>query len=131
MAKTVVITFEGVEHEIRMLRHRENAAWRQKLELPFAGLVDEMDRLPEVEVNDMKALGRLVRTMSGTLLRSIDIVADLVVDYAPELKPVIENAFEDDILDAFVSILGLAYPFGSILPRIRAIGSNLRAGGSG
>lgn len=131
MAKSVVVAFEGVEHKVKMLRHRENAAWRKKLEEPFGELVTRMDEFPNVEINDMKAIGRLVRTMSGTLLRSIDIVAELVIAYAPELNEVIENAFEDEILDAFISILGLAYPFGAILPRIQKLGSKLSAGGSG
>ena len=61
----------------------------------------------------------LVRSTSGMLLRSIDTVRELVVAYAPDLP----LDYDSEIIDVFGAILGLAYPFGSLLPRLKALGS--------
>ena len=47
-------------------------------------------------------------------------VTGLLADYAPDLP--LEDAYDSEILEAFTEVLGLAYPFGSILGKLRAIG---------
>jgi len=119
--KTVTITLNGTEYQVEELRSRANAAWRAQLEAHFEELAQALDGMGTLELTDGAALGNLVRTVSGKLLRSVTLVGDLVGAYAPQLEEAREEAYDSELLDAFTQILSLAYPFGVILERARQL----------
>ena len=121
MPKSVTVTLDGKEYTITEKRSRDNAAWRKKLEGPFQDLAGLLESAPGADLTDGQSLANLVRSVSGMLLGSIDTVTGLLAEYDPSLPLV--DAYDSEILDAFGSVLGLAYPFGSLLPRLRALGS--------
>lgn len=121
MPKSVTVTLDGKEYTITEKRSRENAAWRKKLEGPFQDLAGLLESAPGADLTDGQSLATLVRSVSGMLLGSIEIVTGLVAEYAPDLP--LADAYDSEILDTFSAVLGLAYPFGSLLPRLRALGS--------
>lgn len=123
MPKTVEIVLNEATFTIGELRSRQNAAWRRRLEEPFKGLADLLERAPDMELTDLQSIAQLVRAVGGTLLQSIDIVKELLVDYAPSLESVIDEAYDSEILEAFEKVLGLAYPFGGLIRRLRDLGS--------
>lgn len=123
MPKTAKIRLNEVEYTITERRSRENAAWRARLEEPFKELADLLETAPDVEITNMQSLASLVRSVSGMLLHSIDTVKALLVDYAPELANVMDDAYDSEILDAFTEVLSLAYPFGSLIKRLADLGS--------
>lgn len=122
MPKTVAVTLNEKQYQITELRSRENAAWRKKLEEPFKGLAQTLEQAPETELTDTQALAGLVRSMSGLLLGSVDLVRDLLISYAPQLEDALPEAYDSEILDAFTKILGLAYPFGVVIDKLRTLG---------
>jgi len=126
MPKTITVTLDDKEYKITELRSRPNAAWRKKLEGPFAELAQGLTQAPETDLTDMQALGHLVQRASGLLLGSIDLVKQLTIDYAPDLAGAIDNAYDSEILEVFTGILGLAYPFGSLIGKIRALGDQVK-----
>ena len=121
MPKSITVTLDGQPYTITEKRSRANAAWRAKLEVPFQDLAGLLESAPGADLTDGQSLATLVRSVSGMLLGSIEIVTGLLADYAPELP--LEDAYDSEILEAFTEVLGLAYPFGSILGKLRAIGS--------
>jgi len=120
MPKSVTVTLDGKEYTITEKRSRENAAWRVKLEGPFQDLAGLLESAPGTDLTDGQSLAALVRSLSGMLLGSIDTVTGLLAEYDPALPLV--DAYDSEILEAFGAVLGLAYPFGSLLPRLRQIG---------
>ena len=123
MPKTVTVTLDGNEYTITEKRSRDNAAWRGKLEVPFQDLAGLLESAPGADLTDGQSLAALVRSVSGMLLGSIEIVTGLLADYAPDLP--LEDAYDSEILEAFTEVLGLAYPFGSLLAKVRTIGSKV------
>ena len=119
MPKQITITLDGKEYTITEKRSRENAEWRKELGGPFAQLVDLLEMGPDVELTDMASLANLVRSVSGLLLTSIDTVKELLASYAPQLP--LDEAYDSEIMDAFTEVLSLAYPFGSLLKKIRGL----------
>lgn len=116
--KTATIEINGEEHTIQELRSRNNAAWRQSLQAHF----DEIASLLEADVADGQALADVVRSVSGKLVKSVDLVRDLVARYAPDLP--LDEAYDSEVIEAFAAVLALAYPFGGALERlIRSAGS--------
>jgi hypothetical protein len=122
--RTVTITLADTEYEVAELKSRQNRVWREKLEGHFQELADVLEDAPEMELSDSQSLAKLVRTVGGKLLKSVDLITELVISYDPRLEQSLDEAYDSEILDAFTSILGLAYPFGSTIQRLAAqIGS--------
>jgi hypothetical protein len=121
MPKIVTVTLDGKPYTITEKRSRDNAAWRKSLEGPFQELAGLLESAPGADLTDGQSLAALVRSVSGMLLGSIETVTGLLAEYAPDLP--LEDAYDSEILEAFGAVLGLAYPFGSLLPRLRALGS--------
>ena len=120
MPKQITIVLNETEYTITEKGSRENAKWRQELGGPFAQLVDLLEMGPNVELTDMASLANLVRSVSGLLLNSVDMITDLVRSYAPNL-PEEAFAFDSEILEVFTEVLSLAYPFGSLVNKIRGL----------
>ncbi|HUV93941.1 MAG TPA: hypothetical protein VMX14_03820 [Anaerolineae bacterium] len=116
--RKVKVTLNGQEFEIQELRSRANATWRKKLDEPFAELAKLLKGLPGTSLTDGDALSNIVETVSGLLVGSVDTVVKLLIDYAPQLEVASTEAYDSELLDAFGSVLGLAYPFGGILGRV-------------
>jgi hypothetical protein len=100
------------EYQVRERRSAGNREWRKLLEEHFQGVAGAL----ESEISSGQDLAALVRGVGGTLLGSVDIVTELVRDYAPSLP--LDAAYDSEILDAFTGVLGLAYPFGSTIARL-------------
>jgi hypothetical protein len=115
-----MVTLDGQAHTVQELRSKANRAWRQRLEGEFQTLAQALSEAPTIDLADGQALAALVRSVSGQLLGSVEILTGLVADYAPGLP--LEDAYDSEVLEAFTAILGLAYPFGSMLDRLRTIG---------
>lgn len=123
--RTVTVTLDGQEFVVEELRSRANAAWRGRLEEHFEELAAALEGV-EGDVTDGASVGRLVRTVGGKLLGSVELVTELVVEYAPELGEAVVEAYDSEVLEAFVGVLGLAYPFGGVVDRVRKIGGMLQ-----
>ena len=120
MPKSVKVFLDGKEYTITEKPSRENAAWRQRLDGPFQELAGLLEIAPGANLTDGAALAGIVRSVSGMLLGSIDTVRKLTVAYVGDGIPL---DYDSDALDVFSAVLGLAYPFGSLLPRLRQLGS--------
>ena len=126
MPKQATVTLDGDEYVITELRSRPNADWRALLEGPFGELVGAIQRLPQMELNSPEDLATVVQGVQSLLLGSIDQVRELVVAYAPDLGEVVEEAYDSEILDAFAEVLGLAFPFGGLIQKVRGLGQESR-----
>ena len=119
MPKQITVILDDREYTITEKRSKANAEWRKELGGPFAQLVDLLEMGPNVELTDMASLANLVRSVSDLLLNSVDMITDLVRSYAPDLP--LDDAYDSEIMDAFTEVLSLAYPFGSLLTKIRGL----------
>jgi hypothetical protein len=123
--KTVEVELDGRTFAVEELRSRANREWRGRLEGHFGDLAEALEGAGGLDVADGQALGGLVRTVMGKALGSVELITELVVAYAPQLAPVVDEAYDSEIVEAFVGVLGLAYPFGSVIGKLRALGDQL------
>lgn len=116
--RSVTVTLGGIEHTINELPVRPNAEWRKKLQAPFAQLIGLIQQAPGLELSNPAHVSELLRSISTLFLDSLDTATDLLIAYSPALMAksewVRENAFESEIMDAFASVLTLAFPFTSL-----------------
>lgn len=122
--RTVKVTLNGKTVQVEELRRRENQAWREKLEAQFKDLAGALEGAGEIELTSGNALGGLVRAVAGKVVGSVDIIAGLLEAYAPQLQPLMDEAYDSEVLEAFTTVLGLAYPFGQMLDRLRQMGGS-------
>lgn len=115
--REATVTLNGEEYTIQERRRKENRAWRDKLEGHFSDVVAVL----EEDIDELDGLACIVNTISKKVLGSVDLVVQLVADYAPALP--LDSAYESEIIEAFWAVLGLAYPFGfeKLVDQIRGL----------
>lgn len=123
--RTATVTFEGKEYTIRELRHRPNKKWRKKLEASVGTIADTLMQGKDVDIAELTAVATLIREVAGFVINSVDTMAELLVEYCPNLSDAVENGFDSEVTDAFLEVLKLAYPFSKAIATLRQIGSQL------
>lgn len=99
-------------------------AWRERVREPFrelTGIIAGYQDLQLVgEDGQVNAAGiaSLIGSAEGLLLGAVDLISDLVIDYAPALqadRDYIDNhAYDAQMVAAFKEVLRLAFPLGEI-----------------
>lgn len=116
--KTANLTLGGVEYEISERRARENAAWRKKLLGPFGDIANTLSGLSSQQMT-AESISGVINTFRDTIVGSVDLITDLVIDYSPVLlaskKQIMAEAYDSEIVEAFGEVLKLAYPFGPLV----------------
>ena len=135
--KTVQVNIADREYTITPLPIKKNREWRKQFDAPIqdaANLFAEVGGYADKEFEDMgKMVGEIGKAVSGSLptvinhlLGSADLITKAVFDYSPELKKdkkhIEENGFDDEIVSCFISILGLAFPFGTAIRGLMDLG---------
>lgn len=117
MPRSVTVVLGEREHTIHQLRRRESSGWRKALQAPveeLLGPVMTVLNAPDVELSDAEGLRNLGRAVVPFLTESVDRCADMLVAYAPNLREAVDEAYDDEIIAAFVEVLKLAFPFGGL-----------------
>lgn len=126
--ESVTLTLAGRVYTIDELPMRQNAEWRKQLEETFAPLLDTLDGLNQIELNTAADLQKLVGSLRGVILHAPDVLVGLLFAYSQELQSdqafIEENAYESEMLAAFVEVLKLAYPFAGMLGLARQVQQN-------
>jgi hypothetical protein len=124
MEKTTV-SLGGQAYTVVELKRKANSVWRQKLQAEFADIAQLIGDLSNIKIKDGEALKNVMVTVTSRVSSSLDLALELVIAYSPALENdrdrIIEEAYDSEILQAFVAILGLAYPFGSVLSTISGL----------
>lgn len=129
-----VIALGEREYTLQELPLRKARAFRDQLRGVFSEVVSLLENGPDTQVNDGKAVAHLIRSVSNTVLNSVDTATDLLCEYSPEVAEdreyIEENAVGSQVVDAFIAVLMLSFPFLSsergarITRSLAAIGSS-------
>ena len=83
--KQVTVELGGSEYTITPLTMRKSREWRQQLDAPIARMIESFRMFQVVEVSDLNAIGQLLDNLRGVALGSVDLCAEAVFSYSPEL----------------------------------------------
>lgn len=132
--RTETITLGEKEYILREMPVRPARQFREALKAEFGSFIALVEGSPNVELTDMGAVSGLLRTLSATLLDSVDKALDLLLQYSPELAKdreyIEDNAVGSQVVDGFLAAVGLSFPFfgseriGRLTSTIRQIGSS-------
>ena len=121
MSKHITVTIGEAEYSVKVNRARGKrfrAGFAEKVE-PFVALVGAS---ADIEISNSADLAALVQNMGPRLLNIVDDLVELVMLYAPHWD---WDAIEDDeettdeqLLEAFVQIMGAVYPANFLMARL-------------
>lgn len=122
--RSVTVKLAEREYTVYELKARQNQNWRDQLKTRFTTLADVIGNAPATELNTAGVSG-LIRSVTDLIMDSIGDVREAILAYSPELSAdrafIEENAYDSEIMDAFVEVLTLAFPFGGTLKRVGAL----------
>lgn len=109
------ITLGGRQYTLQEMPVKPARAWRESLKAQFGGFITLVEGAPDVEVTNTKAVGGLLRVLSGVLLDSVDLALELLIQFSPELQRdreyIEDNAVGSQVVDGFLAAVGLSFPF--------------------
>lgn len=128
--RKVTVTLATQEYVIVERPTRKNEAWRKRLEKEIAPIVEVIKDVnrEEISMENAHNLAPAAQQVLEVAMKSPAKIRDLVIAYSPELEKqkeaLLDEAYDSEFMDAFIQILGLAYPFGGILPVIQRLSQN-------
>jgi hypothetical protein len=117
MARSVTIKLGDEDAELRQRKTRESSAWRKSLEAPAREVIGRFTKLVDwqsVDFSDGEGVSALASAAIPLLTDSLDTIRELVTGYAPELKDRLDDAYDDEVIAAFVEVLRLAFPLAGL-----------------
>lgn len=122
------VTLGGQSYVIEELPARKNAEWRRLLETrlaPILGIIEQAGAGLELRTNEdvLKVVGQV----GQLLVTAPDLLVEMLFAYTPALAAdqavILDNAYDSELVAAFTTVLGLAYPFGSLAKLISGLAS--------
>jgi hypothetical protein len=135
--KQITVELAGKEYAISPLPIRKAREWRKQFEEIIADISELLSTVGEyvdVEFENTQAMvstiGSLVSgnlsKVAGYLLGSADIMAEAIFTYSDELakdrERIEDEAFDDELVQVFLAILKLAFPFGGAVEGLIKLG---------
>lgn len=112
------------EHEIEQIKTRAARKWRAAVEA-FAGeipkILHQAADSEQVDLTDFQAIAALLESAFGTILGAPDTMLDLLAAYSPELKKLLDQAWDQEVPAAFIEVVRHAYPFEQAILEIRKL----------
>lgn len=119
--KPITVKLAGKEYQVDPLPRRAAKAFRQRITEQIGGVSQALrlaDGAGGVELTNLGSIADIVDSVGGLLAGSIDLVADLLFDFSPELaadrERIETEGYDDEIIAAFLEVLKLLYPFGEM-----------------
>lgn len=130
--KEITVTLGGQSYPIRALPIKAARAWRNKASAPLMTVANSLGGIQNVLAVELKAgnelaqaAGQIVGAMQeagALLLKSPDLVFDLLMDYSPELaadrERIEAEAYDEEVVTALVEVIKLAFPLSGVVAAI-------------
>ncbi len=128
---TVQVTLGGKTYPITPLPYGPSKRWREQLSAPLGEIASVLMVDLEEAAGDLAGVGSLVAVGQRVLVGAPDLLVEMLFAYAPNLAEdrahIEAQAYDGELMAAFLEVLKLAYPFGGLL---KLLGSPGRQGRS-
>lgn len=123
--KTITVKLDEHDVVIKPLKTRATAKWLKKVEVEVKGITEIMLSAPDTDLTDYEALKGLVSGAMAAIPNVLEKILDLMIEFSPENTDIINECYPDEAFTAFVEVVLLALPFDQVLPKLKAITSNI------
>lgn len=90
--RTEIITLGDRQYTLKELPLKPARVWREGLRQQFSSFIGLVEGAPDVDIANTRAAASLLRTLSATLLDSVDLALELLLQFSPELEREIGRA---------------------------------------
>ncbi len=115
--RSVTVTLADKDYTIVELKARLNEGYRKKVKARLEPLIAMIQNGPNTAIS-MQNVGQLFGQVQEFLFGSVESIRELVADYSPEIKAdidrITEEAFDSEMIDVFLEVMKLAFPFGHL-----------------
>ena len=136
MQTSVQVNLGGKPYLIKRLPMRAAQKWREQFLAQFnefAGVFRDASSIEIIKTQkqagdytaedlNIGGIAAALGQFSGTILGAVDVVFDLLCEYSPEIKAdrerLLDNAYDEEIVSAFIEAVKLAIPFADRLPQL-------------
>ena len=121
--RLVRLQLGGRDFDVVLKKAAEASVWRDKMSAPIREIVALMLTFEDIQIQNLKDIGALINRLNTLLVGSIDTIYALMWEYSPEVLGadrdwIMENCYDDEILQGFISLVKASYPFGVIMKLI-------------
>lgn len=110
------------KHTIRELPRKLNAEWRERLTAELEPVADFVTGMVATELQDSEAASEVIQKAINAVNGGMDLAVSMLQQYAPDLDvDWEEGVYDSQIIETFMGVLGLAYPFGKLAPQINRV----------
>lgn len=117
--KSIKIALAGKTYTVNELPRKKNAAWREQFQAEFAEVADALVAMADSDIANADSVAALLRSVMGQVNGAVEKIVALLLAYSSSIaadgERIEEEAYESELLDAFLEVLKLAYPFGSLV----------------
>lgn len=125
---TFPVTLGGRTFDVKTLPVKKAKSWRERFSQPLNDLSAQVETIGSVEITSGAQISGFVKTLGNMLVRSPDLIADMLFEYSKELADardwIEENSTDAEIMLAFTEVLKVAYP---LAPLVKTAMSGLGA----
>lgn len=78
--RTETIKLGEREYQLTELPLRKASAYRERISEHFGDAVNVFERVPDTDISSPREIAGMIRGLSDTLLKSVDLVADMLLN---------------------------------------------------
>lgn len=128
MPKSVKVTLAGREFEVVELPARANVAWRKELQQRVTELVDQGMGLAQTSVGEGSDTAQALDGIMGLVAQAPELASRLMCEYSPVIDQawpeIQELVYESELIDGFMQVCKLAFPFGKLVDLYKSLSSS-------
>lgn len=126
----ITVKLGGREYSIKRLPVRKSKAWRTRFSSEFDRVAGDILQLTNWETISLGDAKSAIIAGKDAIFRVLDEIAfELVCDYAPEIaqdrERIEDEAYDNEIVEAFVKVLGLAFPLDTLVKTLRGLTASM------
>lgn len=130
MSEPTIIRLGERDYEVAELTIRKGKAWRAKLREPLDEVVKLIPQM-NLELTDTEQVAEVVARVRDLLMDSVEIVTEIVIAYNEQLTAdreyIFDHAYPSQVMDALITLAGLAFPIGRVLDMVNRMQANGQA----
>lgn len=126
----ITVKLGGRDYSIKRLPVRKSKAWRSRFSSEFDRVAGDILQLTNWETISLGDAKSAIIAGKDAIFRVLDEIAfELVCDYAPEIaqdrERIEDEAYDNEVVEAFVKVLGLAFPLDTLVKTLRGLTASM------
>jgi hypothetical protein len=113
------VSIAGQDFEIKPLTIGKASAWRKRFQAELDPILKGLANAQGTDLSDFSAIAKIIEVVQGSVMGAVDTLFDMLCEWSPEVAAqrahIEANGLDSEVMAAFVEVIKVAYPFGSVV----------------